>query len=206
MEPNLPENFNPYAAPAELEAEDQAIADLMKMVRASEGLWRDGKFLIIRRGTVLPPVCVKTGIPATRSFVVIVRNRTWLQWMGLFLACLPGFFILGLLEESRAIRIYLCDDEHRKLRVETLQTVACFLLAIIIALTGIVFPILETPAVLMMVGCAAKLVVSCHPLRFHKFTSHYTAVSGAGEGFLQQLPEMPSMDKTITSDPDPAKP
>jgi len=204
MDPSSSEELNPYAAPAELEAEDKAIADLMQMVKAPEGLWRDGKFLIIRRGTVLPPVCVKTGIPATRSLVVIVRNRTWLQWMGLLLACLPGFFIMGLLQESRAIRVYLCDDEHRKLRAETLQTVAYFFLAIIIALTGIFFPMLEAPAVLMMVGCAAKLVVSCHPLRFHKFTSHYTAVSGAGEGFLQQLPEMPSVEKALAADPKPS--
>ncbi|MFO0886166.1 MAG: hypothetical protein U0894_18620 [Pirellulales bacterium] len=78
MDPSSSEELNPYAAPAELEAEDKAIADLMQMVKASEGLWRDGKFLIIRRGSVLPPICVKTGIPAKRYLEVVIWNRTWL--------------------------------------------------------------------------------------------------------------------------------
>lgn len=204
MDPSSSEEFNPYAAPGELEAEDKAIADLMQMVKASEGLWRDGRFLIIRRGTVLPPICVKTGIPAKRSLEVVIWNRTWLPWLGFLIGCLPGYFLFTLLEDSRAFRVYLCEDEFRKLNFEALQAAGFFVLAVIIAFLGMLFPVLFAPAVLMMVGCVAKIIVSRRPLKFHKFTSHYTAVSGAGEGFLQQLPEMPSVEKALATDQKPS--
>src|SRR4051812_8779660 len=54
-----PPEQNPYASPAEAGGYDS-------QVTAGIGVWCDGKHFVLHRDAAFPPICLKTGEPATR--------------------------------------------------------------------------------------------------------------------------------------------
>ncbi len=222
MDPHVPPeaNINPYAAPSELEAEDESTLDLRQFLRAQGGLWRDGRLLVIRRGTVLPPICVKTGVPATRRISVALREESLLPILGFMLGCVPGWYLFTFLQERRILRLSICDSAYRELRYLAIQgLIALFFGSVSLAVgwnlwqpwkdepSFQLYPIFFLLGLLLFVGGVAKLVSSGQPLTTHRFTVHYTSVNGAGEAFLQQLPEMPNLENlSAVTPPSPPAP
>lgn len=58
---------NPYSAP-------QSFHTPLTASGISQGIWRDGKKLVVHRDAVLPPICVKTNEPSVRK---IKRKYYW---------------------------------------------------------------------------------------------------------------------------------
>jgi hypothetical protein len=94
---------NPYAAPSVYDKPQQ-------MKQYDGGVWQAGSLLVIHRQAVLPPVCVKSGLPATTW---LPRNLSWHPpwcYLGLLLGLIP-FVILALIMTKRAtIQIGLTDE------------------------------------------------------------------------------------------------
>jgi len=51
---------NPYRAPQSMPQKPEALAN-------QEGIWRDGKKLVVHRQAKLPPICVKTNESSQRE-------------------------------------------------------------------------------------------------------------------------------------------
>jgi hypothetical protein len=106
------DDWNPYAAPPD-PAEDEPGDEIDP--NRSEGLWRKGKLLVLRRDAVLPDWCMRTGGPAGGR-----RRILRLRWM-------PGWLQVGSIILSIALLttiLYLGSHEMTTMIVVVLVLVA----------------------------------------------------------------------------------
>lgn len=200
MNQDLP-NYNPYAPPAELGEDDSQSIDTRQMLRATQGLWRDGEFLIARRGEVFPPICVKTGLPATRQLLIQMRLNSILPAIGFLLGCFPGMLIFTMFQSSRAVRVCISQQAYKQQNAMAIQGLLVSVLGIGCILAGAAIgpEILGDPqpltvllvilGALLTIGGVGVMTTARNPLTAVAFHPHYTIIRGAGKEFLALLPE-----------------
>lgn len=95
-QPNSLENF--YAAP-------QSPAEFLH--HQAGNMWRLGDLLIATKNTELPPICIKTGAPAT---VYKTRKLSWHSpwaYLGLLLGLIPFVIIASIITKRGSLRVGL---------------------------------------------------------------------------------------------------
>lgn len=100
----MPENpvpINPYESPAEAPA---ARPDF------DGGVWQCANFLVVHRRASLPPICLKSGRPATQFVTVTVFAHTWISLMGWAAGPLGWLLMVALFSRRARISIGLCDE------------------------------------------------------------------------------------------------
>src|SRR5690349_19000028 len=90
--------INPYAAPQVVNAE---VVPGPTPVQGFPGLWRQGNVLVMHKQAPLPPICLKSGLPATQW---LRRNLQWHEpWLALtILAGVLVYVIIALIMTKRA--------------------------------------------------------------------------------------------------------
>lgn len=119
---------NPYAAPTM----PQPFLSPAKEYQG--GVWRDGPILVMHKLAALPPVCLKSGQPATQW---LKRNLSWHHpacYLGLLGGLIP-FVVIALIFTKRAnIQIGLTDEwaARRRTRIGIAWAVALLGIAFIV--------------------------------------------------------------------------
>jgi hypothetical protein len=189
------DDFNPYAAP---------LSDLTpEIVDEGDSLWRDGKFLIVRKESVFPDRCVKCNAPALGwrlKRTLYWHHPAWYALLALFLTCScagPLIYVVAALivRKKMIVQYGLCPEHARERRRALAVTVLLAVVGIGLMVVGIAtarrtpFPImpwtgLATLFVAIMFGFLAVPTLS--PKRID---SLYAKLRGAGAPFLAELPE-----------------
>ena len=103
------EDSNPYAAP-----QHDVVIDAL-LAEPGNGVWRDGKLLVMRKEAVLPDRCVKCNLPA--GGIRLKRKLSWHHpaYYLLILASIWIYIIVALIVRHTAkIEIGLCEIHRRK--------------------------------------------------------------------------------------------
>jgi hypothetical protein len=162
---------NPYASPRLLD--DSEFAEILPS--DASGLWRDGKYLVIRQGATFPNRCVKTNRPATR---VLKRDfaKRWLVWFPISEAALLRRKVLVVLASVMGASAFPL----------------LFLLARTIDLPSdfpvplIAFAPIAVIVLAIVIGANAAYVV-----RLRIGSDNFLWISGVHRRFLAALPEWP---------------
>src|SRR5436190_13639473 len=100
----------------------------------AEAAWQDGPILVVRKGVILPPLCVKCGEPAEGSF--LKRSLTY-HHPALYFLILLGGLLVGLaiyvviaacVQERGTVALHLCAT-HRRRRLTLIWTAWSLLFA-----------------------------------------------------------------------------
>jgi hypothetical protein len=180
-------DINPYAPPS--------IPDPLRKPDPGVGVWRDSYLLVVHRDAVLPPLCVKTGLPAA-------------EWIDVPVACFDFStlsrirFTLRVPLSARAI--WWQRIGPRIALVVAAVAFACVPLAIWLAprvgppgraTYGSPFdrPIIFVAAVVGLIACLIA-VSGWQLLAFHRHQRGYFWFGGAWGKFLDHLPRWPGFD------------
>lgn len=182
--------MNPYAPPP-------MVAEVVPAPGGGpQGMWRDGKILVVAQGTPLPPRCIKSNEPTDNQWK---RNLTWYPpWivLTLFIAW-PIFLVLVLVLQKKAtLRLGLTREWQARRRQRIAIAWGIALAAMAMFVLGIVFVEDYGPAfillslVLLLGGViygnyAARLV---YP---HKIDDRFVWLKGVHPDYLRDLPSWP---------------
>ncbi len=186
-------NVNPYAPP-----QNFAGYQPQQQPGATQGLWRQGNILVMHKMAPLPPICVKSGQPATQW---LKRNLRWHpQWIiALILIHIFVYAIVAMIMQKTAtIHIGLTDEwmARRKTRLMIawllgLGSVAIGVLSVVIAVNldepGYLFLLML--AVFVLLGALIYGQYACSLVRPQRITDQYVFLKGVHPDFLARLPE-----------------
>lgn len=191
---------NPYAAP---------MADISAIPLPGDswdGLWRDGKNLVMHKQATLPNVCVKSGVETNEPG--ILRNLIWHPpWINITIPLgLFVFVVLVLILTKRAkISIPLCRQKKSQRRTR----MALWWFTGLASLAGVAscFYLIGSNSnnvsnggvvglLVFLVAIVASLLAgqdNSRILRPMKITDTYIWLRGVHESILDRLPPMPPM-------------
>jgi len=164
--------INPYESPAEAGGYDGRS-------HAGVGAWRDGEFLVVHAGAVLPPFCVKTGQPAERNIPYTLHRS----------------FVLDRANRRLKLDVPISHAGSRlhasAWRKEALTAAGAgfvFLALLLVLSNGTGINIARYVAFLFAVTMAGGCVLHWSPLQFARARGPYFWLSGADVRFLEHLP------------------
>ena len=165
-------DINPYAPPR--------VLDPPVKVDPGVGVWLDGELLVIHRAAVLPPVCVKSGGPAT-------------MWIDLPI----DLTLLSMLAQGRlTVRVPLSErgDWVRRYGLRIWLGITGIAMAALIPLYFLNPLVFE---VLALIDILIGLIALLSALKYHQLLAccraqrDYLWFAGADRRFLAQLPPWP---------------
>jgi hypothetical protein len=188
------EPVNPYAAP-------QIPGGYMPVLDPAQGfpgLWRQGDLLVMHKQAPLPPICLKSGEPATRR---LRRKLQWHEpWLALtILIAIPVYVIIALIMTKRATLMIGLTEEWAARRMRRMMiAVGLALGSIAMAMAGIFlgnlaqgyegwFSLLPL-AVFTLIGAALYGQYACRLVWPQRITDQYVWLKGVHPSFLDQLP------------------
>lgn len=173
------------------------------------GLWRQGKLIVVHPLAEMPPICVKTGTAGYKSVKQKLEWRPAWVYLGLLGGVLPLLVLSLILTRRRTLSPWLSEETYaRRQRFLNLAWGGALLgLAMIVLCITIAagFPDLlpiavrdGTYAMLAIggtIGILAGVLVgnfSSPVLKAKLIHEHYSLMAGANEEFLQYLEEFPN--------------
>ena len=168
---------NPYASPAADPAPDFELV-------LGVGAWRHRSLLVLHEEAQLPPVCVKTGRPATSYHTSDIRWSHLLRW--------PREYVQVAVPLSDRAAFYLGP-------VRPIVLAAAIVAAVVCAASIVLANVLELAAVVIfawLCGVVASVLFAwwltlAQPLWVVKRRRKYYWLSGANQKFLAHLPGWP---------------
>jgi hypothetical protein len=152
--------------------------------------WREGSRLVVRKGAMLPPRCVKCNEPAEGQ--PIRRNFTWHQPI-LYLLILAGVLVYAIValivQEKGTVYLSLCK-RHRERRLIMGWSAGVLCLG---GLFLLVYSAMLESGLVAIAGAVALvaglvLAVMNQTLSAKRIDAHFLWLGGAGEGFLANFP------------------
>ena len=173
------------------------------------GLWRQGKLVVVHPLAEMPPICVRTGMAGYKSVKQKMEWRPAWVYLGLLGGVLPLLVLSLILTRRRTLSPWLSEEAYARRRRflnlawgGALLGLAMIILCVVIA-AG--FPDLlpialreGTYAMLAIGGTLGILVgilvgnFSSPILKAKLIHEHYSLMAGASEEFLQYLEEFPN--------------
>ena len=160
-----------------------------------DAAWQDGPVLVVRKGVVLPPRCVKCGDVADGSS--LKRNLHWHSPLLYFLFLFPGLvvyiIVAACVQQKGTVAVHLCAN-HRRQRTTVLWTAW----ALVFAGAAALFDGSATHNGWLALGglgllLAAAVVGGSYPMvRARRIDPHFMWLNGAGPAFLRLLPSLPT--------------
>jgi hypothetical protein len=161
----------------------------------ADGIWRDGPFLVLAKGTRMPARCCVCNAPVERNFVQ--RTLKWIppqhrSHVG-GVSGLIGSAIADSYSQFIVVQIARCPDHARERgpKLIGLIIIGVSILSILLAIgvgprDGTIF------FVAGFVGIAAGIVIMSLPpkIRVDEFRSGCAWIKGFGEPYLAALPEL----------------
>jgi hypothetical protein len=186
--------INPYAAP---QIAGGYVAS-QPLEGAFPGLWRQGHLLVMHKQAPLPPICLKSGQPATQW---LKRKMQWHEpWIVVtVVAGVLIYAILALIMTKRATLIIgLCDEWAARRRTRILIALCVTFFAIAVGTLGIAlgsqgrehegwFGLLGL-ALVILIGAALYGQYACRLIWPQRISDQYVWVNGVHPSFLDQLP------------------
>jgi hypothetical protein len=160
----------------------------------AEAAWQDGPVLVVRKGVILPPLCVKCGGPAEGSF--LKRSLTWHHPLLYFMILFPGLLIYiivaACVQERGTVALHLCAP-HRRRRLTLIWTAWSVFFAGVAAIFDGAASQTGWVAIAGALLIVASLIVAAllAPLKARRIDSHFMWLGGAGANFLRALPSLP---------------
>ncbi len=186
------DDLNPYAPPP-LVAEYVSPAGYFG---ESDGLWRQGKLLVMLKEARLPPRCVKSNQP-TNQF--LKRNLTWHpQWVLLLILIniLICAIVAMIMQKKATIYIGLSPEWIARRRTCIMIAWGIAALAIVMFVGGIVLAQEYDPAAiligispLLLIGAAIYGLVGSRMVAPTKIDDRFVWLKGVCPEFLAKLPE-----------------
>ena len=182
--PPVPTPIIPYATPV-----------AAPVPAGVEAAWQDGPVLVVRKGVVLPPRCVKCGDVADGSY--LKRNLHWHSPLLYFLILFPGLIVYAIVAtvvlQKGTVAVHLCAN-HRRRRTTIIWTSWALLFAGMAALFDAAVSENKWLTLAGVVLLLAAFVVACSfPLvRARRIDTHFMWLNGAGAAFLRALPSLPT--------------
>ena len=177
----MPDTLNPYAPPnASLDP------------RSGENLWRDGKVLVMRPGSILPPRCVKCNEAA--ELPIKQRKFYWHEpWIYVFaITCLLIYALVCLVARKQAVLGPGLCPVHRKRRWLGIalgwggSLLALFLM--FLGGTYNYFALLVIGLVLFLGAILAGFLLS-RLIQPARIDPDFVRLKGCGRPFLDSLPQ-----------------
>ncbi|WP_010587866.1 hypothetical protein [Schlesneria paludicola] len=160
-------------------------------------VWVDGKQLVVRSNTVLPPFCIKTNEPIPES-ELIKKTLTWLPPAYALVLLLGGpllLLIVYLLVRKQCVLTYgIASSIRRKRRNRILlNCVISLLLFLAIPLTApLKSPVPMVTALLAFIGSIVSLLLMGSQLRITKHRKGEFWISGCSADFLARFEAQPN--------------
>jgi hypothetical protein len=188
--------MNPYASP-------QVGGGYMPLPQQAgmQGLWREGNLLVMHKMAPLPPICVKSGQPATQW---LKRKLTWHPpWIFvLILLHILIYAVVALIMQKKAtIQIGLTDEWKGRRQTRMLIAWGTGLGGIALGVLGIVlgnqgrgwegYFFLTLLGLLLMLGAAICGLLACRLVSPYRITDQYLWLKGVHPSLLDQLPIWP---------------
>lgn len=178
---------NPYSAPATTDAPPVVPTDAL--------YYREGDFLMIRDGAVLPARCIKTNLPAEPKDWTKQVQLTWTPpWIYIFLpfAVLPVLIIAAIISKRAKLTYTLCREERsRVMKRKTFATLGIFagigtIFACFFAVNGNTSAILAIIGVVLMIGSLVVIAVT-NAITVRKHRDGWFTIKGCRPEFLNSL-------------------
>ena len=172
---------NPYAPP-------KASLD----PRSTENLWRDGKILVMRPGSQLPPRCVKCNAPA--ELPLKSRQVYWHPpWVYLFavLALLLYPIVAVLVRQRATFAPGLCPvHRHRRWLGIALGWGGSATALLLMFLGGTYdYSALMVLGLLLFLGAILAGIILTHLLQPERIDQDFIRLKGCGPAFLDTFPQ-----------------
>jgi hypothetical protein len=193
MSTSASEPVNPYASPQ--------IAGGYSPVPFQpgfDGLWRMGNVLVMHKHATLPPICVKSGQPATQW---LARKLIWHPpWIALtVLIAIPVYIVIALIMTKRAtIVIGLTDEWAARRRTRSVIAVGALLTGVAMVVTAFVLGsqndiwfVLLLPGIVTGLAAAIYGQYACRLVWPQRITDQYVWLKGVHPNFLEHLPPWP---------------
>ena len=192
---------NPYQAPRVT----QTSAPVLKPDFPSQGIWSDGKYLVVSKMVTLPPVCVLTNQESERS---IKRNFYW-HHPALYFSILGGILIYVIvvlvLRKSQKLAIPLSEPALQKRKKTLLLSWTFGVACVAISVAAIMGLCIEAfgyrrewiGVLLLFCGFVGLLTTAVIGSRFagilapKKITKHAGWYKGACPEYLERFPDLP---------------
>ena len=195
--PQQPYAASPYSAPIPFAAPVIPYATPASMTPAhlpAEAAWQDGPVLVVRKGVILPPLCVRCGDVAEGSF--LKRSLSWHHPALYLLILFPGLLIYiivaSCVQERGSVALHLCAT-HRRRRLTLIWTAWSVFFAGAAAIFDGAVSQVGWVAIAGLGLIVASLIVGTRvsPLSARKIDNHFMWLNGAGLNFLRALPSLP---------------
>ena len=186
------ESNNPYAPPkSEVE---QAID--------TEAVWRDGKSIVMLKGTELPARCIVCNEAAHKAKTrKVFYLNTWLQVAMILvfivtsgLALIPIVIVILVFRKSARIRIPMCAAHWRRRLWITAVSFALLLIAIGVGVIAAIEADFQGPlffvALVIFVTAFGFAIARGQILRAKKIDKEFVRLKGAKLPFLESLPPL----------------
>jgi hypothetical protein len=165
------------------------------------GLWRQGNVLVMHKQAPLPPICLKSGQPATQW---LRRNMQWHEpWIAItILTGVLIYVIIALIMTKRAtLMIGLTDEWAARRKSRMLVALGIVLSGIAVGSAGIFlgnqgygnegwFSLIALSA-FVLIGAALYGQYACRLVWPQRITDQYVWLKGVHPSFLDQLPVWP---------------
>lgn len=158
------------------------------------GVWRQGRTVVLSKGTSLPPRCFKCNAECD-----VRPYRRGLSWHhpAIYFTILAGllvYVIIALIVRKKAVvQVFLCEHHRARRRrviaaawLAALGAIALLIHAINIAVIGLV-----SLALLVLVLAPACYIVMGQIMVPSKIDDYFVWLKGAGPAFLASLPDTP---------------
>ena len=181
--PPIPAQVLPYATPF-----------AAPVVYEQEAAWRDGKVLVVRKGAVLPPTCIKCNASVWdgRS----MRRQVYWHHPALYLLIFAGILVYALvaliIRKNGVLFVSLCPA-HRQRRLMMMSIAWALGLG---GLFSVIFGAVNDLPWLMLAGLVmfiAGIVVGLFTqlLRPKRIDNHFMWLGGCSAEFLSQFSPLP---------------
>ncbi|MBC7855727.1 MAG: hypothetical protein IAF94_20035 [Pirellulaceae bacterium] len=189
--------INPYASPQI----SGGYAPGLESAAGFPGLWRQGNLLVMHKQAPLPPICLKSGEPATQR---LKRKLQWHEpWLALtVLIAIPVYVIIALIMTKRAtLMIGLTDEWAARRKTRIMIALGIMFFGIGLAVLGIFlgsqgqgsegwFGLLPG-ALVVLVLAALYGQYACRLVWPKRITDQYVWLQGVHPSFLDRLPVWP---------------
>ncbi len=178
----MADTFNPYAPPS------------ASLEPAGDGPWRDGKALVLRPGTPLPPRCVKCNAPVD---VPAKKRKVYWHHPALYLLVLVAvllYLIVAVIVRKQAdVNPALCRDHQKRRWLGIAVGWVGGLLGVVVAVLGISQDSCGIMALggTLFLGTIIAGMTLARVVYPERISRDFVRLRGCGTAFLDSLPGFP---------------
>lgn len=192
-------DLNPYAAPEELDPAEALMVAALAEEGPTEGVWRKGNLLIMRKDAVLPDRCVKTNQPAYGRRIRMRFN--WchpLALLGLFLWLVGAMVLYFIFRQTAVVELGVSESVHSRRRSFELGGTLAFCAGILMMFSPALlpYPIDISPFValsglILLIGGLVVAQLGSTLITAKRITRDHVWLKGVHPDYLDMLAEWP---------------